>query len=247
MEQTIVAIHGYGFDQRVWSPVELAFEGYQVVYLSLPGFGDDAPEHPYSIESLAQQYWSALGPDDVVHLVGHSMGGYVCLEMAAQQSSRVASLALVHSHVFADPVEKKAQRTATMEEIKASGINNLVGKMMPSLLAEPDRFPELVKALVSRGLRYGDSAWSFGAGAMRDRRDHSETLKGLRVPVLMLGGEKDKAVPLELVYQQAGFVERNSFHVYPGVGHLAMYENTAQMICDLIAFYADVIPGYGSD
>ena len=239
MAETIVLIHGYGFDSRIWLPVELAFEGYRVVHLTLPGFGDAPPQEPYSIESLAKHFWSLLDPagSGVVHLVGHSMGGYVCLEMAAQQPSRVSSLLLVHSHVFADSPEKKIQRSATVEDIRANGREAFVRKMIPSLFADSINSPEIINALISRGLSHDDNTWVYGTQAIRDRRDQSETLRHLKVPVLMISGEKDAAVPVEFFYKQAPLAENNRLIIYPDTGHMAMYENTLRMICDLRSFF----------
>lgn len=239
MSSTIVLIHGYGFDARSWSPVDIAFDGMQVIKLSLPGFGSEAPTEPYTIASLAQKYWQTIeaAAHPTVHLVGHSMGGYVCMEMAAQQPSGVASLALVHSHVFADSAEKKEHRTATMEAILSEGRKPLVHKMIPSLLGDAEAHDKLSSALITRGMQYEDTAWYYGTQAMRDRSDHSETLKSMKSPVLMIGGKLDKAVPEEMIFKQAHLAANNTLHMYDNTGHLGMYENTAQMIGDLISFY----------
>lgn len=242
MSKTVVLIHGYGFDLRTWSPVEIAFDGYHIIYLSLPGFGEESVDKAYSIEELARSFWSEIDPHIApdVHLVGHSMGGYVCMEMIAQQPKRVLSLALVHSHVFADSEEKKVGRTQSMEFIKTNGGSAQAEKMIPSLFSKTHFPNELVEILVGRGKSYGDNAWYFGMGAMRDRKDHTETMKKIDVPVLMVMGEKDGAVPVELAYKQSALVKRGSLSVYPEVGHMAMYENTATMICDLVKFYRSI-------
>jgi pimeloyl-ACP methyl ester carboxylesterase len=240
MNQTVVLIHGYGFDQRIWSPVELAFDRFRVVRLSLPGFGASADPEPYTIESLAQRYWSQLDADGIggVHLVGHSMGGYVCMEMAAQQPERILSLALIHSHVFKDTEEKQEQRTSTIKDIGVQGRGFLVHKMIPSLFADPSGMKPLIDVLITRGMEYGDAAWINGTRAIRDRKDHAETLKKIHVPVLVVMGEKDTAVPAELGYKQAGMSDQTKLLIYPDAGHMAMYENTSHLICDLITFYA---------
>ena len=121
--QATVLIHGYGFDPRIWQPVELAFEGHKTIYLSLPGFGKEPVTAGYTIEELAINYWKYLDGLNInqVNLVGHSMGGYVCLEMLAKQSSRVSSFALIHSHVYADSEEKKSSRSGVMLDIKTNG------------------------------------------------------------------------------------------------------------------------------
>ena len=240
MNQTVVLIHGYGFDRRIWSPLEIAFDRFRVVHLSLPGFGSSPEPEPYTIQSLASQYWFQLDTDGVdnIHLVGHSMGGYVCMEMAAQHPDRVLSLALVHSHVFADTEEKKLQRSETMLRIAKEGREFLVRKMIPSLFADPSGLRPLIEVLVDRGMEYDDTAWLYGAQAMRDRKDHAETLKNLKAPVLLIMGEKDNAVPLELAYRQAGISAQTKLHIYQEIGHMAMYENTSRLIVDLLTFYA---------
>ena len=240
MSKTVVLIHGYGFDSRIWSPVELAFEGFRVIYLSLPGFGDESVDRAYNIAELARGFWSEIDPNiaPVVHLVGHSMGGYVCMEMIAQHPERVLSLALIHSHVFADTEDKKATRSVAMENIRKNGCQVQAKKMIPSLF-DASRFPaELVDMLIERGITCGDNAWYFGMGAMRDRKDHGETIQNVSFPVLMIMGENDTAVPLDLVYKQAPLVSQAQLCIYPHVGHMAMYENTARMICDLVKFYS---------
>lgn len=239
MTKTIVLIHGYGFDYRSWYPVEVAFEGMRTIFLSLPGFGDGLVAQPYTMASLAKTFWEAIDFDgeSSVHLIGHSMGGYVCMEMAAQQPLRVASLGLIHSHIFPDSPEKKQQRSATIEQIRLNGRDSVVRRIIPSLFAPGLIGDEIIGSLVQRGLSYSDNAWMFGAEAMRDRPDYSATLKSLRVPVLMVAGEKDAAVPMDVMLQQAAFPERNTLHIYPGVGHMAMYEHTAIFTRDLFRFY----------
>ena len=239
MKETIVLIHGFGFDKRIWLPVELAFDALEVIALSLPGFGDTPVETPYSIAQLAERYWQSISPQQTkqVHLVGHSMGGYVCMEMAAQHPEKVASICLVHSHVFADTPEKKEARSATVRDIRANGRGTLVRKMIPSFFDDSDASKRIAEVLVRRGLTYNDEAWALGMEAMRDRADHRETLENLDVPILMIMGEKDEAVPVELAYRQAALATRCKLCIYPESRHMAMYDHTAEMIGDLIEFY----------
>jgi pimeloyl-ACP methyl ester carboxylesterase len=239
MSKTIVLIHGYGFDSRIWCPVELAFEGNHVLYLTLPGFGDDPVEGPYTIAELAQKFWTEIDQrmSPEVHLVGHSMGGYVCIEMAAQHPERVVSLSLVHSHVFEDSADKKMARTKTAEEIMSHGRAGFAQKMISSLFADGTGSSEMIGRLVTRGMKYNDKAWAYGALAMRDRADHSKTLENLHVPLLLILGEKDTAVPLSLGLSQASLSEKTTLCLYPTAGHLSMYENTAVVIRDFVRFF----------
>jgi pimeloyl-ACP methyl ester carboxylesterase len=237
---TIVLIHGYGFVSRIWNPVENAFYGYNVIRLSLPGFGDDKISGPYSIESLSRQFWEELSSqgESAVHLVGHCMGGYVCMEMLAQHPDRVVSLCLLHSHVFADSLEKKKARTATLEEIQSAGREAFVRRMIGSMVFDKTRWSPVVEQLIARGMMYSDEAWYNGTLAIRDRKDHTHTLEIFKGPCLMILGESDTAIPVSLGYRQAAVAERTLLFIYPNVGHLAMYENTSRLIDDLLSFYS---------
>lgn len=239
----IVLIHGFGFDPRIWLPVDIGFDGHAVVSFALPGFGAAEPEGPYTIEQLATHYLTVLSARGYTsfHLAGHSMGGYVCAAMAAQQPDRVMSFALIHSHVFADTESKKADRTSIINEITTSGhqgfAGRMIGGMMGSIVKEKSR---LLDTLTARGISFQTEAWVNGVAAMRDRSDHSETLQSLRVPVLLIGGEEDKAVPPELMYKQAALCSQCDLHMLPGTGHLSMYENTAVVIDLLLRFYGTI-------
>jgi pimeloyl-ACP methyl ester carboxylesterase len=237
---TIVLIHGYGFDRRIWFPVEIAFDGFEIIDLSLPGFGDDGLPGAYTISDLATYYWEKLSRSSSsrFHLVGHSMGGYVCLEMAAQHPEKTNSLTLVHSHVFEDSDERKKIRSAVLEEIKNKGKDAFAEKMISSLTGSLQKGnTALTSLLVARGKEYSDDAWYNGTLAIRDRKDHQETLRNIKFPVLMLMGQEDAAVPVELAYKQAALVERCELVVLEGVGHLSMYENTAGVIAALFHFF----------
>lgn len=238
-----VLIHGYGFDHRIWYPVELAFEGHHVIYLSLPGFGMDSVTEPYTIAELANKYWRHINDvvKEPVHLVGHSMGGYTCMEMLAQQPSKVASLVLVHSHVFADPAEKKEARTNSITDIKENGREAFVKKMIPSLFATQTGYEEIIRMLIERGMIYDDNAWAFGTHALRERKDHAATLQKAEIPVMMIMGENDNAVPVELAKRQAPLLPQANLRLYPNVGHMAMYEHPSKMIGDLIRFYDESV------
>lgn len=242
---TIVLIHGFGFDAGIWSPVASAFDGYQVMSLSLPGFGETRVTGPYSIPELAEFYWKELERNGVApfHLVGHSMGGYVVMEMAAQQMDKVGSVTLVHSHVYADPADKKSKRDEGIAAISKDGRQGFAEKMIGGMVgsAYKPQADALLKDLIQRGVSHSDDAWKHGLAAMRDRKDHESTLSQLPVPVLMIMGEEDAAIPLEYVYKQAAAAERGDLIVLPGVGHLSMYEKTEEVQEILRRFFERII------
>jgi pimeloyl-ACP methyl ester carboxylesterase len=236
--QNVITIHGYGFDRRIWSPVELAFDGYNVIHLELPGFGDAAPIGAYSLSSLADQYWQVLDRMGVSggHILGHSMGGYVAMAMAALRPHALRSLSLIHSHVFADSDEKKIARQSTADEIRTSGRHVIVDKLIPSVFGNADLHAETIRLLMNRASRVDESAWIAGLIAMRKRADHQETLARLNCPVHIVSGLLDNAVVPETAFAQAALSARTKLTVYPHVGHMSMYEAGPELIRDISGF-----------
>lgn len=237
-EIPIVLIHGYAFDFRLWDAVSLVLEGREHSRLSLPGFLSPVPLESYSLESLAKSFWKSLdslGYDDVI-LVGHSMGGYVAMEMIAARPDKVKGLALIHSHVFADSEEKRAKRFETLEEIKKSGPDSFVTGMISSLTGDKILNKDIIDALLLRAKNYETDTWYYGTKAMAERRDHSMTLKNFNEPVLFIMGAKDAAVPVELAYKQGALPIQGELIIYPEVGHLSMFENASLLMKDLFKF-----------
>jgi pimeloyl-ACP methyl ester carboxylesterase len=66
--------------------------------MDLPGFGDSPPrpDGRYSIAALAQTVIALLGPHGKpVHLIGNSLGGAVCVKVAATRPELVKTLTLI--------------------------------------------------------------------------------------------------------------------------------------------------------
>ena len=95
----VVLIHGAGMDGSVWQLQSryLAAKGFRVAAVDLPAHGASGGKPPASIATMAD--WVALvitttgiGP---AHIVGHSMGTFIGLDLAARHPDTVRSLALL--------------------------------------------------------------------------------------------------------------------------------------------------------
>lgn len=236
----VVTIHGYGFDPRIWAPVELAFDGFGVHHLGLPGFGRAPENEPYSIVSLADSYWQELDEAGIrmPHLVGHSMGGYVVLAMAARRPGSISSVTLVHSHAAADPPEKKRARDITIAGIRQHGRDYILDRLIPSVFPDATTWEPIIRQLRNRVSGVSEASWIAGSSAMRDREDNLEILRSLPCPVHFVAGLKDAAVSPTLVLAQAALPERTKLSVYPDAGHMSMYECPGRLMVDMMDFLA---------
>jgi pimeloyl-ACP methyl ester carboxylesterase len=66
-------------------------------------------------------------------VIGHSLGGYVALAMAALDEEFCKKLALFHSTVYADSDEKKANRDKVIGFVTQNGVAPFIQTFVPSL------------------------------------------------------------------------------------------------------------------
>lgn len=103
----MVFVHGLGCDHSFMAPQVETFAGtHRSIALDLPGHGrSDKPHRSYSIGAFADDLaWvlDALALESPV-VVGHSMGGAIGLELAAQHPGRLAALVVLDTAVLPSP------------------------------------------------------------------------------------------------------------------------------------------------
>jgi pimeloyl-ACP methyl ester carboxylesterase len=101
-------LHGVGADWSTWTPIlkaeaELRMEAHDQVLIDIPGFG--ASENKLDVLEIADvgatilSVVSSLGYEKV-RIVGHSMGGFLTLDMASRYTERVESIHLAAGPYF---------------------------------------------------------------------------------------------------------------------------------------------------
>lgn len=223
--ESVILIHGFGGDLNNWLFNHEALAAGRVVYaLDLPGHGESAKEvGDGSLGTLADTVVGFMNTleIDAAHLVGHSMGGAVALEVAERAPTRVRSLALICS-------------AGLGEEINGEYIDGFVGaadrRALKPLLAQLFADSGLVtRQLVDDMLKYkrlegveqalrsiADAAFAGGR-----QRSVKRELAALGKPVLVIWGEADRIIPASQAPAAAGEVR---VEVLPGQGHMVQME-----------------------
>lgn len=185
----LVLLHGFTGTLRQWEAVRpmLATE-YRVVAYDLRGHGDtDAPDdtESYSMATYVEDLRALLDTLGMgeAHVLGSSFGGMIALEFALTHPDRVRSLIL--SDTSAGP------RCVELSDLIAAREERIEGELAQAR----DRGAMADDEQDGRGRRI-TLAGFLGAGKARaERQDRHEDLGQLKMPVLIIVGDRDVLVP----------------------------------------------------
>src|SRR6185312_13787912 len=97
--EPIILIHGLSGSSRWWvRNIHALAEHYRLYLIDLPGFGTMRRyRQRFFLDEIASGIvlWMEAVGIKQAHLVGHSMGGYLCLWIAARHPERIQCLVLV--------------------------------------------------------------------------------------------------------------------------------------------------------
>ncbi len=76
---------------------------------------------------------------------------------------------------------------------------------------------------------------------MLGRRDHSDTLRHLAIPVQIIQGEMDTIVPLESAVSAAKLPKLVDLQILPDVAHMGLFEAPDRTAGMVQSFWADCV------
>lgn len=158
-------------------------------------------------------------------LAGLSMGGYVAFEVMRQAPDRVTRLALLDTSARPDAEEVRERRLGQIAAAEAGRFEDVQAELWPRLV-HPDRIHDGVLESVVRGMmrESGVAVFVRQQRAIMGRPDSRPLLGRIRVPTLVLVGDRDALTPPELAREMADGIDGASLVVVPHSGHLSTLE-----------------------
>ena len=98
--QTLLLLHGAGGSANLKELREKLAEDYEVILPDHPGFGlSQQSNNLNSVSDLSFYYLDFIKELNLkdIHLVGHSMGGWIAAEVAVRSTANITSLTLISS------------------------------------------------------------------------------------------------------------------------------------------------------
>ena len=240
---TVVLLHGYMESLDIWDEfTDLLSPHIRVVAVDLPGHGvSEVKSEVHTMGFLADTVVAALqviGVNRAV-VVGHSMGGYVALEMLAHYPQLVAGIVMFHSAPDADSDDKRRDRLREMDIIR-SGRKEFIARNFSSAGFAPhnrDRLQWAVEELAEQIMLTEDEGILAILAGMSARHDHSQLLQQSTVPQLFIFGRHDSYISPEAAetvvaaHPQASYLWlENSAHM----GFIEEPETSAHAILEFV-------------
>lgn len=221
----ILLVHGFGSDSLSWQPLVAALDNSaSIILVDLPGHGKSPlPKGRPSIRGLAEALASTLREMDIqgVHLVGHSLGGAVCLALAESEAAMVRSLTLLAPAGLGPEIDgafidgyNRATRPESLKpwllRLFADASIVTPGFVAATLQARGD-------AARQRQIEVADALFPDGTQAVELRG----VLKRISVPQKIIWGELDRIIPMRHALHLGAAA---AVHFIPGVGHMLHVE-----------------------
>ncbi|MGH6918282.1 MAG: acetoin dehydrogenase dihydrolipoyllysine-residue acetyltransferase subunit [Geminicoccaceae bacterium] len=236
----VVFIHGFGGDLYSWQFNQEALAEDHVTYaLDLPGHGGstkDLGSGHADVGALAAAVIDFLDAKGIAkaHLVGHSLGGAVALDLALDHPERVASATLVCSAALGPEIN-----IAYIDGFMQAKRRKQLQPVLEMLVADPamvsrDMIEEVLKYKRLDGVEAALSRMSGGVFAGgRQALELSGRLGELTVPVQVIWGKEDRILP---VSHAEGLPASVPVTVLDHAGHMVHMEKAAEVNQKLRAF-----------
>ncbi|CAM3721445.1 alpha/beta fold hydrolase [Deinococcus frigens] len=202
----IVLVHGLSGSGRWWRRnLKGLSQRHRVYSLDLSGYGTARRQRALSVRECAALIASWLDAEDLrdITLIGHSMGGHICIRVAARHPQRIANLVLVCASGL---LKANAYRTAlNLPRALITGRKRFVPRILTdALLAGPLNL------------------WRNASDLLKD--SVQDCLPLITSRTLVVWGERDALVPLPLGEMLARSITGAQLKVIPHAGHVVMVD-----------------------
>lgn len=246
----LVLLHGTGAATHSWrAMLPLLAEYFTVVAPDLPGHGFTA-RGPQTLPGMAKAVADLLVELDLspVVLVGHSAGAAVAIQMVL--SGRVHPQAIIALSAALLPFPGLASKLfPTLAKLLF--VNPFAPHIFAGIARNPGEVARFMprstgSAIDAEGIDFyaqlfakpGHIAGAIGMMASWELEPLQRNLPKLAVPLLMIHGDGDTAIPLAKARAAAALVPGARLEVLGGLGHLA-HEEAPERVATMIVEFAE--------
>jgi abhydrolase domain-containing protein 6 len=241
--EPVVLLHGFGASADSWN----RFAGkltkrYRVIAPDLPGWGESTRVetasygYPAQIERL-HQFLSLLGLRRM-HLVGHSMGGFIASAYAARYPDEVITLGLIAPHGMVEPEQSDLARSVAQGDnwLVASSIQEF-DRLLNNIFVKRPYVPKAVlRHLANQTIRNSAKSAQIFEEMQSNNPPLAERLPQIETAALIVWGDQDRVLHVSCADLFRQGIRNSEVMVIRGSGHMPLVENARACAAAWLAF-----------
>lgn len=245
--EALVLLHGMGSAATAWKPLipELSKQ-FEVYTVDLPGHGKSPLTQMTQMDpqSLANLVLANLQQQGLTtfHLVGNSLGGWICLEIAASNPDKVLSLTgLAPAGLWIAPFTSRYPGELAVRAM-AKGLNKLAPRTLNYNWGKKIGFETLsprwqsldYQICVDAVEAMADSEGYFPAwdGMLKKRFDKPISPQ---IPITIIFGDTDHTLPAKTCQERSLAPAHAKWIVLPESGHAPMWDSTNEVLAEIFS------------
>jgi len=244
----VVLLHGFLESIAIWDAMAASLESsFSVLMIDLPGHGrsgmvNEIHSMPLMAGSVAA-VTSHLGIQSFM-VCGHSMGGYVALQLSSLMPEMVKGIVLLHSHAAPDDDVARQNRQRTIEIVQ-NDRHHFIHQFIPDLFAAEnlDRLSSEIENLKNQAAATSGKAIIAALNGMMDRTGWLDFLMETKLPLLFVIGKDDSRMPYNKLLAQAMLPSHSEILLLSKVGHMGFLEAPEKIFPVIHDFFKRNLPG----
>lgn len=234
--RAIIWLHGFCISSEIWEECIPYFdEEYTSIQIDLPGFGDSPLTYFKNLSDLSEQIYQTLKEQSIPNaiIVGHSLGGYLSMEIARNHPEFCQALILFHSNAFEDSEERKAVRQVYLDAYERFGTDFFLKNFHENLFYQ--KKPEIINSLKEKHANISIETLQQYTSAMKERKGYIDILDN-QLPKLIISGAFDKAISSEEYLKMYNKAERCELLILSNSAHMGMMEESRKACESILSF-----------
>jgi pimeloyl-ACP methyl ester carboxylesterase len=231
---SLILLHGNYASPRWWEPVRQHLPSDMSVYT--PDMRSWVENARTTIPDLAVRLASFVQARELVEpvIVGHSLGGVVAMQFVLDRPEGARALVLIDS---GPPEGVPWGRFSVGRRLPGNWLGRRVMRAVLGKAGLPQSHP-LTEALVEDALATDPAVYAAFSRAV-GHWNVSGRVGELRLPALLMWGEKDPITPLKIGWRLRALMPQSRLVMLPGVGHSPPVEAPEEVVEHLLAFLGE--------
>lgn len=228
----VLLVHGFLGSALQWlDTTTFLNRDFDILLVELPGHGASVEaSSDYALVDVAHAINDILIQLQIVklHVVGHSMGGYICSAFAKAYPVKTRSLTLINSIAGSDSAPRKTTRNRAIKLIEKYQ-EAYVSMAVSNLFTDDERgaFEPQITLMKNHAANLSITSIIQALKAMRDRPSCVNGLKDIPFPIRYISGVTDAVIAESVIKDEIKKV--NADHASVHGGHMIIVTHTAEL------------------